>query len=106
MDNRPISEQLLVTGTEWADAEAAASLLRDTKSAVLSQRMLPLVETGMAVNKAEMQIKGSEEWLDHLTKINKAEHHANLLKVRLEHLRAKLQEWISEDANHRLQARL
>ena len=36
---QPISEEYRIVAKQWVDAEAAASLLEDTKSAVLAQKM-------------------------------------------------------------------
>jgi hypothetical protein len=102
--NTPLSEQYLEAATEWVDAEAAASLLEDTKSSVMSQKMLACGD--IAVNKAEMLVKGSREWMDHLGKINQARTHANRLKIKLDYLKMRHSEWQSEEANNRTQARL
>jgi hypothetical protein len=86
------------------EKDAAASLLEETKSAVLSQRMQALGD--MPVSRAEMQVKASEEWADFVDKMVKAREAANLAKVRLEFLRMKFSEWQSEEANERLKAKL
>jgi len=104
IDNRPLSEQYLEIATEWCDAESAADLLESTKSSVLAQRMLSLGD--MAVNKAETLVKGTDEWVEYLEKINKARTRANHLKVKVEYMRMKFQEWSSQEANNRAQARL
>lgn len=104
MDNRPLSEIYLEAAEEWADAEAAAQLLEDTKSAVLSQRMLALGD--MAVSKAEMLIKATPDWHDYLKKIVEARHQANLLKVKKEYIDKKFNEWQSQRADERVGARM
>ena len=88
----------------WVDAEAAASLLEDTKSAVLAERMIALGD--MAVNKAEMTVKASQEWKDNLRTISMARQAANRLKVQMEYLRMKFSEWQSHEATKRTEARL
>ena len=102
--NLPWSEQFRVVAKQWCDAEAAASLLEDTKSAVLSQKMAALGES--KVNKAEMTVKASPEWSDHIAKTIAARKHANLLKVQMEYLRMKFQEWNSEAATRRAEMKL
>ncbi len=104
MDNRPISEQFYAAAIEHADAEAAASLLEDLKSSVLSQMMTALGD--MAVNKAEMKVKASGEWVSHVTSIIEARRHANKTKAFVEVLRMRFQMWQSEQANARAEARL
>jgi len=98
------SEQYRIVAKQWCDAEAAASLLEDTKSAVLSQRMMAVDASSMA--KAEAMVKSSSEWQDHIDKTVSARKAANLLKVQMEYLRMKFQEWSSDEANKRTEARL
>ncbi|MES2531177.1 MAG: hypothetical protein V4636_09085 [Pseudomonadota bacterium] len=102
--NQPWSEQYRVVAKAWVDAEAAASLLEDTKSAVLAERMAALGE--MPVSKAEMTVKASKEWRDDLRTISTTRQAANRLKVQLEYIRMKFMEWQSENATKRAEMRL
>jgi hypothetical protein len=104
MDNRPLSEQAYEAGLDYSDKNAAASLLEDLKSSVLSRMMAALGE--MAVNKAEMKVKASNEWVIHVTSIVEARREADNAKFRHEYLRARFAEWQSEQANERTAARL
>lgn len=103
-DNLPISEQYRLVAKRWVDAEAAASVLEDTKSAVLSQKMVALGD--MPVSKAEMTVKASDDWKDHVQSIVDARKHANLLKVQLEYLRMKSGEQASFEATRRAEMKL
>ena len=102
--NLPISEQFRVVAKKWCDADAAARLLEDTKSAVLAQKIATLGD--MAHNKAENQVKASQEWADYIQKMTEAKKQANLLKVQMEYLRMKFSEWQSHNANKRAEMRL
>lgn len=102
--NLPWSEQYRIVSKNWVDADAAATILEDTKSAVLAERMLAL--GNMAVNKAEVLVKASPEWRRHVEAIVNARRAANRLKVQLEYLRMKFQEWSSENATKRAEMRL
>ena len=62
--NQPMSEQFRICAKAWADAEAAASLLEESKSAVLAQRMAALGD--VPINRAERDVKSSEEWGDYI----------------------------------------
>ncbi len=104
MDNRPLSEQAYEAGLDYSDKNAAASLLEDLKSSVLSRMMAALGE--MAVNKAEMKVKASGEWVDHVKIVVEARRVSDNAKFRHEYLRARFQEWQSEQANARTEARL
>lgn len=103
-NNLPWSEQFRIVAKQWVDADAAATILEDTKSAVMAERMLGLGE--MAVNKAEALVKASPEWRRHVESIVNARRAANRLKVQMEYLRMKFSEWQSENANKRAEMRL
>lgn len=103
-DNRPVSEQFAVAAKSWVQLDAAASMLEECKSAFLSQRMAQLGD--IPVSHAERQVKASDEWQDYVTKMVKAREAANLAKVRLEFLRMRASERMSEEATERIQARL
>src|SRR5512139_221569 len=94
--NLPISEQYRIVARKWVDAEAAASILEDTKSAVLSQRMAVLGD--VPVSHAERSVKASEFWDKHVHSIVDARKQANLLKVQLEYLRMRAGEQASSEA--------
>jgi hypothetical protein len=102
--NLPWSEQFRVVAKRWVDADAAATLLEDTKSATLSQMIQ--ARGDMPVNRAESLVKASPEWRSHVEKTVDARSAANLLKVQMEYLRMKFSEWQSEEANKRHEARL
>ena len=102
--NLPWSEQFRIVAKSWVDAEAAASLLEDTKSAVLAEKMLALGD--MPVSKAEMIVKGSKEWRGELLSITTNRQVANRLKVQMEYIRMKFMEWQSQNATKRAEMRL
>lgn len=102
--NLPWSEQYRIVAKQWVDADAAASILEETKSAQLSRLML--AQGDIAVNRAEMNVKASEEWEQYLGDMTKARAAANKLKVQLEYLRMKFMEWQSENATKRAEMRL
>lgn len=103
-DNLPWSEQFRIVAKQWVDADAAASLLEDTKSAVLAERMQ--AHADQPVNRAEQIVKSSPEWRDHVEKMVNARKAANRLKVQMEYLRMKFSEWQSHEATKRTEARL
>lgn len=104
MSNLPISEQYRLTAKEWVEADAAASLLEETKTAILSQHMKALGE--MPVSKAELMVKSTADWHQFLTNMVEARKKANLLKVKLEWIRMKFMEWNSENATRRAEMKL
>lgn len=101
---RAISEEFRLVAKTWVDAEAAAHLLEETKSAVLAQKMAALGD--MPVNRAELTVKASTDWHEQLAKIVEARKEANLRKVQMEYVRMKFSEWQAADANSRNERRM
>ena len=102
--DRPISEEYRIAAKQWVEADAAANMLEETKSAVLSQKMQALGD--MAVNKAELSVKASTEWSDFISAMVLARKTANLMKVKLEYVRMRYGEWQSAEANSRAERKL
>lgn len=100
----PLSEQFRIIAKKWVEADSAANILEETKSAVLSKRMTALGD--MPVSKAEMTVKASQEWTDHITTMVQAREKALLLKVQLEYIRMQFSEWQSAEATKRAEMRL
>jgi hypothetical protein len=102
--NLPLSEQFRIVAKQWVDADAAANILEDTKSAVLAERMLALGD--MPVSRAEMQVKASKDWQDWVHAICAARQKANRLKVQMEYIRMQSTEWSSFEATKRAEMKL
>jgi hypothetical protein len=103
-DNQPISEQFRIVAKEFVDADSAADLLEEMKSATLSQRMQALGD--MPVSKAEMTVKASQQWADYIDGMTAARKRANMLKMKLEYIRMRFSEQQSYEATRRMEARL
>ena len=103
-DNLPLSEQFRIVAKQWVDADSVANMLEETKSAVLSKMMLDLGD--MPVSKAEMKVKASDEWREHVASMVQARERASLLKVQLEYIRMKFYEWQSFNATKRAEMKL
>jgi len=104
LSNLPISEQYRLVAKRYVDADSAATLLEETKSAFLSKKMAALGD--MPVSRAEMTVKASDEWYDYISKMVKAREQAALLKAQLEFLRMKFMEEQSSNATRRAEMRL
>lgn len=102
--NLPWSEQFRIVAKEWVELDKAATMLEETKSAVLSQKMAALGD--VPVSHAERTVKSSPEWADFISRMVDARSAANLKKVQMEYLRMKFQEWSSENASRRAEMRL
>jgi hypothetical protein len=102
--NLPWSEQFRIVAKEWVELDRAATMLEETKTLVLSQKIR--AQGDIAHNRAEAEVKASPEWLDYVTRLVEARSAANLKKVQMEYLRMKFSEWQSENANKRAEMRL
>ena len=102
--NAPVSEQFRIIAKEWVAADAAASLLEETKSAFLAKMMQ--AQGDMPVSRAEMNVKASAHWHEFVTEMVRAREKAAFLKVKMEYIRMKFSEWQSENATRRAEMRL
>lgn len=100
----PWSEQYRIAGEDWADKEAAAQLLEDTKTAIMAQWQVELGD--IPVNRAEQTVKASKRWQDHIEKIVEARKAANVAKIQLETLRMRAFEHHDQSANQRTEMRM
>jgi hypothetical protein len=100
----PLSEQYRIVAKKWVDADAAANLLEETKSAYLAKLMAQ--QGDMPVSRAEMNVKASPEWEDYVTKMVRAREQAALLKAQLEFIRMRFSEWQSMEATKRAEMKL
>ena len=103
-NNLPWSEQYRIVAKSWVDADAAANILEETKSATLARMMEHLGD--IPVSRAEMTAKASDAWADFLSEMLEARKRATLLKVQMEYIRMKFMEWQSENATKRAEMRL
>jgi hypothetical protein len=102
--NLPLSEQYRIIAKKWVDADSAANLLEETKSAFLAKMMA--MQGDMPVSRAEMNVKASAEWTDYVTKMVRAREQAALLKAQLEFIRMRFAEWNSMEATKRAEMKL
>ena len=103
-ENLPLSEQYRLIAKQWVDADAAASLMEETKSAALSGWMKG--EGDIPVSRAEMNVKASKHWSEFITAMVEARKKASLLKVQLEFIRMQFSEQQSHEASKRAEMRL
>ncbi len=104
IENAPLSEQYRVVAKAWVDADAAANLLEETKSAMLARMML--AQGDMPVSRAEMNVKASDEWREFVSRMVEAREKASLMKVKMEYIRMRFHEWQSIEASKRAEMRL
>ena len=107
-DDRPLSEQFRIIAKRYVDAEAAAKILEELKTARLSELIGDQMrqDATLPYNKAEQLVKSSTQWQDYIRGMVDAKKIANRLKVQLEYIRMKHSEWMSAEATQRSERRL
>ena len=108
VSEQPLSEQYRYVAKLWAEADAAASLFEELKTADLEQRKTKLIEAhgDMADNRAERVVKTSPEWEQRIRQMCEARAQANLLKAKLEYIKIKHSEWLMHNAAARQERQL
>ena len=101
---QPLSEQYRIIAKKYVEADAAASLLEETKTAMLAQWMAE--EGDMPVSRAEMLVKASDKWMDYIVEMIEARNKAALLKAQLEYIRMQFSEQQSKEATQRAEMKL
>ena len=102
--NLPLSEQFRLVAKDYVAKDTAANLLEESKSAVLAR--LVSAQGDMAHNRAEMNVKASQEWQDYIGRMVQARHDAALAKVKMEYVKMRFNEWQSAEASKRAEMRL
>lgn len=100
----PLSEQFRLAALEWVTLDAAARVLEDSKSAIVSQWINDFGD--VPVSRAEARVKASDEYLRLIEDIANARTKANKAKVKVEYLRMRFSEQIGHDATARLERRM
>ena len=103
-NTRPQSELYRESAIRWADLDAAARMLEEGKSAVLSQRMAQLGD--MPVSKAELTVKASEFWSDYIKKMVRAKTEANKARIEMVYVKMRYWEQSSQAATERQELRM
>ena len=116
---RPISEKFRIVAKQWAEANAAAKLLEETRQSVFSRLVMNRREERLAavdaknvtgkkpwtdagsVATCEHIARASDEYQEHVYEMCKARAKADLLRVQMKYLEMVFSEWQSSDANAR-----
>ena len=104
MDNFPYSEQLRLLGLDWADKNAAASLLEDQKTATMARWQSK--HGDIPVNRAEQLVKKSSECQDYIERMVEARRQADIAKVLYDAKKAEGMEVQSIEATKRVELRM
>lgn len=80
-----LAAEIAEAGNVWADADAAASLLEETKPTLLADLMRTAPD-GTALGLREMYAKADERYREHIGKMVEARRVANRARVRYQSL--------------------
>lgn len=83
-DPTAIRERLVTSGEEWAEKEAAASWLEDSRKSVRAQLAMTHLKVAGSMGKAELMAEADQEYVQHLEKTIQARKLANIAKVNYE----------------------
>lgn len=106
IDPHTLAQELSERGLAWADANAAAEALEETKAVVLSQLAMERIQGGDSAAKAELFAKASPQYRDHLTKMVDARKAANRAKVRFDTYKAYIELARSAESTRRAEANI
>lgn len=77
-----IYQQMLEAGEDWADKEAAASLLEETKKSLRSSLATEKIQQGESAAASEAHAEASEQYRQHLEDMVEARRLANRARVK------------------------
>ena len=99
-----IYHQIVTAGEEWADSEAAAELLEESKKTILAQ--IANDSKAGSVAAKEMAALGSAEYKLHVTKMVSARKEANRAKVRYDAVRVLAEMRRTQESTRRAEANI
>lgn len=82
IDQDKITQRLVEAGEAWADREAAAQLLEETRKPLKGNIIAELLADKKPVTAAESLAYADPRYVEHVTKMVEARHAANKAKVR------------------------
>jgi len=83
VDPHQLHDRLVRAGSEWADKEAAATLLEETRKSLLAHVTLRFLK-GSSFAAAENAARATEEYTDHVQAMVEARRQANQARVKYE----------------------
>ena len=106
IDPHALAHELSERGLAWADANAAAEALEETKSTVLAEIMAEHIHGGATAAKAEILAKASKAYREHVDRMVSARKAANRARVRFDTYKAFIELARSRESTRRAEAKL
>jgi hypothetical protein len=96
-----LRQQLADHGSQWADQNAAASVLEETKSTLKSQIALKFLPDAGSAAKAEIMAEATKEYIDHIKSMVEARRLANRARAQYDSDRAYIELLRSQESTAR-----
>lgn len=108
LNERPLSEQYRLAANAWVKADGEARQLEERKSIRLEQLKNALILGGgpMPDNRAEREIKASEEWDRFIVEMVDARTRANALRVTVKEIEMQEREYLDRSQTIRAEMRM
>lgn len=100
-DPHKLAEQYLQHGADWANKNAAADLLEESRKQLRSQIALKYLGEGASVAKAEMLAEATKEYADHIRAMVEARRVSNVARVQVDADRAFIDLVRSQESSRR-----
>lgn len=96
---RPISEEYRIASKEAVRLKSIARLSEDLKPSKFAELML--LHNDLAVSRAEIAVRASKEWKDHVASVVAAGEAADYAHKRVKWIEMRFQEWVMQQAGAR-----
>lgn len=96
---RPISEEYRLASKEAVRLKSVAKLAEDLKPSKFAELMMG--HNDMAVSRAEIAVRASTEWQDHVRSVVAAQEAADYAHKRVKWIEMRFQEWVMQQAGAR-----
>lgn len=105
-DPATLAHTLFEHGRDWADKNASADILEETRRTLHSQIAVGLLPECKSVAKAEMHAEATEEYIEHIKAMVEARKAANTARVQYDADRAFIDLLRSQESSRRTEMQL
>ena len=95
-------EQLTRLGTDWADKNSAALLLKENKKSILAQVTLQYLSKSKTIKQAETMAEADGDYMKHIQNMVAAERASNIARVNYDAMRTYVDLYRTQQANERI----
>lgn len=96
-----VHARLVALGTDWAEKDAAAQLLDETRRSVRAQIAMSYMVEAKTAAKAELMAEADERYVDHVKAMVEAKRKSNIARVNFDAAKAWLELLRTKEASRR-----